>query len=74
MLARVTDVPLMAVIVILNSVGGWGGFGAAVSRMPYAAGVDHLLPAEERERRKHRLTKGPKEFRNERDDLPNPKA
>jgi len=36
--------PLMAVIVILNSVGGWGGLGAAVSRMPYAAGVDHLLP------------------------------
>jgi Arc/MetJ-type ribon-helix-helix transcriptional regulator len=36
--------------------------------------VDHLLPAEERERRKHRLTKGPKEFRNVRDDLPKPKA
>jgi len=37
--------PLMAVIVIVNSVGGWGGLGSAVSRMPYAAGVDHLLPA-----------------------------
>ena len=37
--------PVMAAIVIVNSVGGWGGWGAAVSRMPYAAGVDHLLPA-----------------------------
>ena len=37
--------PLVAVIVVLNSIGGWGGLGSAVSRMPYAAGVDHLLPA-----------------------------
>jgi amino acid transporter len=37
--------PMIAVIVIVNSVGGWGGLGAAVSRLPYAAGVDHLLPA-----------------------------
>ena len=37
--------PLIAIVVFLNSVGGWGGLGAAVSRMPYAAGVDHLLPA-----------------------------
>ncbi len=36
--------PMIAVIVIVNSVGGWGGLGAAVSRLPYAAGVDHLLP------------------------------
>jgi APA family basic amino acid/polyamine antiporter len=36
--------PLIAVLVLVNSIGGWGGFGAAVSRMPYAAGVDHLLP------------------------------
>jgi APA family basic amino acid/polyamine antiporter len=36
--------PLIAVIVLLNSIGGWGGLGSAVSRMPYAAGVDHLLP------------------------------
>jgi APA family basic amino acid/polyamine antiporter len=36
--------PLIAVIVLVNSIGGWGGLGAAVSRMPYAAGVDHLLP------------------------------
>ena len=36
--------PLIAVLVLVNSMGGWGGFGAAGSRMPYAAGVDHLLP------------------------------
>jgi len=36
--------PLIAILVLVNSIGGWGGFGAAVSRMPYAAGVDHLLP------------------------------
>jgi APA family basic amino acid/polyamine antiporter len=36
--------PLIAMIVLVNSIGGWGGLGAAVSRMPYAAGVDHLLP------------------------------
>jgi APA family basic amino acid/polyamine antiporter len=36
--------PLAAAIVVVNSVGGWGGWGSAVSRMPYAAGVDHLLP------------------------------
>jgi amino acid transporter len=37
--------PLIATVVFINSVGGWGGLGAAVSRLPYAAGVDHLLPA-----------------------------
>ncbi len=37
--------PLIAVIVLLNSIGGWGGLGSAVSRLPYAAGVDHLMPA-----------------------------
>jgi amino acid transporter len=37
--------PLMAVIVLVNSIGGFGGLGASVSRMPYAAGVDALLPA-----------------------------
>jgi APA family basic amino acid/polyamine antiporter len=36
--------PLIAVVVLINSIGGWGGLGSAVSRMPYAAGVDHLLP------------------------------
>ncbi|MGH9592444.1 MAG: APC family permease, partial [Bryobacteraceae bacterium] len=37
--------PLIAVVVLVNSIGGWGGLGSAVSRLPYAAGVDHLLPA-----------------------------
>ena len=37
--------PVIAVLVVINSIGGWGGLGAAVSRLPYAAGVDHLLPA-----------------------------
>lgn len=37
--------PVLAVVVVLNSVGGWGGWGTAISRLPYAAGVDHLLPA-----------------------------
>jgi len=36
--------------------------------------VNHSLPARERESRKNRLTKGPKEFRDMRDDLPKPKA
>jgi hypothetical protein len=34
---------------------------------------DASLPAEERERRKRRLTKGPSEFRDMRADLPKPK-
>jgi len=37
--------PLIALIVLVNSIGGWGGLGSAVSRLPYAAGVDHLMPA-----------------------------
>jgi amino acid transporter len=36
--------PLMAGLILVNSVGAWGGYGASVSRMPYAAGVDKLLP------------------------------
>jgi amino acid transporter len=36
--------PLIAILFIINSIGGWGGMGAAVSRMPYAAGTDALLP------------------------------
>jgi hypothetical protein len=36
--------------------------------------VDQSLPVEERERRKRRLTKGPKEFRDMRDDLPKRKG
>jgi metal-responsive CopG/Arc/MetJ family transcriptional regulator len=35
--------------------------------------VDHLLPAEEQEERKQRLTKGPREFRNIRGDIPKPR-
>lgn len=34
---------------------------------------DQSIPAEERDRRKHRLTKGPAEFRDVRGDLPKPK-
>jgi len=36
--------PLIAVLVMINGIGGFGAFGASVSRMPYAAGVDTLLP------------------------------
>jgi len=36
--------------------------------------VDRSLPVEERERRKRRLTKGPKEFREMRDDQPKRKG
>jgi amino acid transporter len=36
--------PLMAALILVNSIGAWGGYGASVSRMPYAAGVDKLLP------------------------------
>jgi hypothetical protein len=36
--------------------------------------VDHSLPVEERESRKRQLTKGPKEFRDLRGDLPKPKV
>jgi Arc/MetJ-type ribon-helix-helix transcriptional regulator len=36
--------------------------------------VDHSLPGEERERRKRQLTKGPKEFRDIRGDLPKSKV
>jgi Arc/MetJ-type ribon-helix-helix transcriptional regulator len=36
--------------------------------------VNHSLPAEEQERRKNRLTKGPSEFRDIRSDLPKPKG
>jgi len=35
---------IVAVLVLLSAVGQFGGLGAAVSRMPFAAGVDGLLP------------------------------
>jgi amino acid transporter len=37
--------PAIAILVLLNALGAFGGLGSSVSRMPYAAGVDHLLPA-----------------------------
>jgi amino acid transporter len=36
---------LVVLFVIVNIVGAFGGLGTSVSRMPFAAGVDHLLPA-----------------------------
>jgi amino acid transporter len=36
---------LVVLFVVINVVGAFGGLGASVSRMPFAAGVDHLLPA-----------------------------
>jgi len=37
--------PVVVVVTAVNVVGAFGGLGSAVSRMPFAAGVDHLLPA-----------------------------
>lgn len=37
--------PLLALLVVASGVGFIGGLGTANSRMPFAAGVDHLLPA-----------------------------
>jgi glutamate:GABA antiporter len=37
--------PVVVLMVVLNIVGAFGGLGTSVSRMPFAAGVDHLLPA-----------------------------
>lgn len=36
--------PVIAVLVLITGVGQFGGLGTAVSRLPFAAGVDHLLP------------------------------
>jgi glutamate:GABA antiporter len=35
----------VVLLIMVNVVGAFGGLGTSVSRMPYAAGVDHLLPA-----------------------------
>jgi glutamate:GABA antiporter len=35
----------VVMMIALNVLGSFGGLGSAVSRMPFAAGVDHLLPA-----------------------------
>ena len=37
--------PAIAGLVVVNAIGQFGGIGSSVSRMPFAAGVDHLLPA-----------------------------
>ena len=37
--------PAIAVLVLATALGQFGGLGSSVSRMPFAAGVDHLLPA-----------------------------
>ena len=36
--------PLIALLVVFGAFGQFGAFGTAVSRLPFAAGVDHLLP------------------------------
>lgn len=36
--------PLIALLVLLSAVGQIGGLGTGVSRLPFAAGVDRLLP------------------------------
>jgi amino acid transporter len=36
--------PLIALLVLASGVGFVGGIGTAASRLPFAAGVDHLLP------------------------------
>jgi len=37
--------PAIAVLVLATALGQFGGLGSSVSRMPFAAGVDHLLPS-----------------------------
>ena len=37
--------PAIALLVMASAVGQFGGLGTAVSRLPFAVGVDHLLPA-----------------------------
>ena len=37
--------PVVAVLVMASAVGQFGGLGTSVSRLPFAAGVDRLLPA-----------------------------
>jgi glutamate:GABA antiporter len=36
--------PIVAVLVVLSGMGQLGGLGAATARLPFAAGVDGLLP------------------------------
>jgi amino acid transporter len=37
--------PTVAALVVCAAIGQFGGLGASVARMPFAAGVDNLLPA-----------------------------
>lgn len=37
--------PLLALLVVVSAVGQFGGTGTTVSRLPFAAGVDNLLPS-----------------------------
>jgi len=37
--------PAMVLLVLLTAIGQFGGLGSSVSRMPFAAGADHLLPS-----------------------------
>jgi amino acid transporter len=37
--------PVIVLLIVVIVVGSFGGLGVSVSRMPFAAGVDHLLPA-----------------------------
>jgi APA family basic amino acid/polyamine antiporter len=36
--------PAIALLVMVSAVGQFGGLGTSVSRLPFAVGVDHLLP------------------------------
>jgi amino acid transporter len=36
--------PVIALLVLISAIGQFGGLGATVSRLPFAAGTDHLLP------------------------------
>ena len=37
--------PAIALLVMATAIGSFGGLGSSVARMPFAAGVDHLMPA-----------------------------
>ncbi len=37
--------PVLAALIMVTALGQFGGLGSAVSRMPFAAGADKLLPA-----------------------------
>jgi amino acid transporter len=36
--------PVIAILVLMSAIGQFGGTGTTVSRLPFAAGVDNLLP------------------------------